>query len=191
MDEKPTQRRPPSRRRSVAWAALAAAVLALFVSAVPGSASAATRPKVTPLLDCWYTNDGNKGDDTFVFGYSSTFTTTQSLPAGGSMNYTSPTSLSSSFPSSFEPGEHHLVFSLRIPGNTLSKSPSWTLDGTTLDFSVAAQNAPTCDPSQLPALANGAAFAAGLLLVAGVVGLVVLRRVRRVQASAGAVDRAA
>jgi hypothetical protein len=186
MDEKPTPRRGAARRRRPgARTALVAAVLALLVSAVPGSASAATPPKVTPLLDCWYPNDHDHGDDTFVFGYTSTYPTTRTFEPKSSSDHTSPASMADSLPTTFEPGEHHLVLTLRIPGNVFASTPTWTLDGTTLDIASAARLAGTCSSSELPAVANGAAFVLGLLL-AGAAGFVVLRRVRSARASAGA-----
>jgi hypothetical protein len=174
------------RRRPLVWSAFVAVLAAVFISAVPGTASAATQ-KVTPLLDCYQQN--SDGSVTVVLGYSSTYTTTKTFTAGSSSNYSSPSSYNSSMPTSFAPGAHHLVLTLRLPPSVVYGNPSWTLDGTTLNYLSMAQLAGTCTPSQLPAMANGAALAVGLVVLAGV-GVLVVRLVRRNRAAVEGAPRA-
>jgi hypothetical protein len=61
----------------------------------------------------------------------------------------------------------------------VNTSTSWYLDGTTLNYMAAAYAAGTCSQAPLPAFANGAALVVAMILAA-VVGVLVVRRVRRV-----------
>jgi hypothetical protein len=172
----PPQRRARIRRRPLTWSALLAVMTAVAVSALPGTASATTvTPKVTPVLDCYSQN--SDGSTTVILGYSSTYTTTQTIPHGA-RNSTTPASYGSLMPTTFQPGTHHGVVNVRVAAADLSTSSSWNLDGKTLNYLSAAYASGICSPSQLPAFANGAAVVVGLVF-AGAIGVLVVRRVRR------------
>jgi hypothetical protein len=143
-----------------------------MVTALPGTASA-NRYNVDPLVNCYYQQ--SDGSVTVVLGYSSTYPTTQTIPVG-SRNYMTPSTYSSKLPTVFSPGTHNGVVTMRIAASDVN-STSWTLDGSTLSYWNAA-GASICTQAQLPAFANGAVLA-GVLLVAGLAGVLVVRRVRR------------
>jgi hypothetical protein len=168
--------RPPRRNRSRAWSALVAVLTAVLVSALPGTASATTvTPTITPILDCYASN--SDGSMTVILGYQSTYSTTKTI-AQGTNNYTNPASYGPQMPTVFNPGTHHGVLHVRVAPADLYGNPYWYLDGTTLDYRATAYTSGICSPSQLPAFANGAALVVGLL-VAGAIGVLVVRRVRR------------
>jgi hypothetical protein len=174
------------RRRSVRLSALFAVLAALVLSALPGTASATTTtttPKVTPILDCYAQN--SDGSWTVVLGYSSTYTGTKSI-ARGVNNYTNPASYGPQMPTQFKRGTYHGVVTVKVSQADMWANPYWYLDGTTLDYRAAAYASGICTPSQLPALANGAVLVGGLVF-AGVIGVVVVRRVRRTATGSAAV----
>lgn len=173
MVEEPStaERRRPRRLRALS---LVAAVVVVLITALPGTASA-TQYAITPLVNCYYQN----ADDsiTVVIGYASTYPTTQTIPVG-SRNHVTPSTYSAALPTVFKPGTNNGVATMRIAAADVYTT-SWTLDGSTVSY-VSAYGASTCTQAQLPAFANGAAIAAAVL-VAGVAGALVVRRVRRVR----------
>jgi hypothetical protein len=161
-------------RRRLTWPALVGAFAAVIVSASPGMASAVT-PTVTPLLDCYAQN--SDGSWTAVLGYTSTYATTRSFPIG-TTNTFNPTALNGPQPTSYLTGTRHAAFTVRVTPAQVSAGVTWTLDGHVLNYAAAAYASGICTPQQLPALGNGALMA-GVLLAAGVVGYVMIRRIRR------------
>ena len=170
---------PAERTRRPVRFALLAVLLALVVSAVSGSASAAppwARQSVVPLVDCYAQN--SDGSYTVILGYRSSYTATKAIPLGTN-NYVTPSTYTSQLPTVFAPGEQHGAAKLTISAWDMNNSnPTWYLDGTTLSYSTASATAALCSSAQLPALANGGALVV-LLLVAGAVGMLVVRRVRQ------------
>jgi hypothetical protein len=168
-----TPTRPTPWRRTLRLV-LAAVVTALAVTATPGVASAAGGT-VTPLMDC-YTREKD-GSYTLVFGYSSTNSGTKTI-SRGYYNQLSPAKYQGSQPTSFAAGTTHAAFTLRA---TLQDTYQgyWYLDGHTLTFYNAMRDADTCAASTpLPASGNGTGIAIGLV-VAGVAGTLIVRRLVR------------
>ena len=161
--------RPAGVRRPRAVALLLTLLAAVALSLVPGSASAAGT--VVPLADCYTQN--SDGTFTVVLGYRNTTTSVITIPAGPDNTFT-PSTYNSSLPTTFQPGEQHGVAKVTITQAELYNNPSWYLDGTQLGTSTSVS---ACTSSQLPMLANGAVVV-GLALLAGLVGLVVVRRQR-------------
>jgi hypothetical protein len=173
MSGRRTTRTRTPRRRQPLRLALAAVLTALAVTATPGVAAAAGGT-VTPLMDC-YTREKD-GSYTLVFGYSSTNGGTKTL--SGYYNFLSPSKYQGSQPTSFAAGTKHGAFTLRA---TLQDTYQgyWYLDGHTLTFYSAMRGADTCAASTpLPASGNGTGIAIGLV-VAGVAGTLVVRRLVR------------
>lgn len=171
--------RPTGARRPRTVAVLLAVLAAVALSLVPGSASATYR--ITPLADC-YADNGN-GTYTVVLGYKNSTSQTITIPAGDNNTF-SPSKYNSSLPTRFKPGEQHGVAKVTITQAELNSGPSWYVDGNRLSTSNAS-SATVCSASQLPMLANGAAVVL-MVLLAGAVGVVVVRRQRRVTANARA-----
>lgn len=174
-----TSPRPTGTRRPRSVAVLLAVLAAVALSLVPGSASATGR--ITPLADC-YADNGN-GTYTVVLGYRNNTNQTITIAAGPENTF-SPAKYNSSLPTTFKPGEQHGVAKVTITGAELNSGPSWYVDGTKLSTNNAGST-PQCSASQLPMLANGAAVVA-MVLLAGAVGVVVVRRQRRVTVAARA-----
>lgn len=167
-----------ARPRRLARFSLVAVLLTLFVSALPGTAFAAPprAPKAIPLADC-YAQNAN-GSYTVILGYNSTYTSTQTI-AQGTRNYATPSTYTSQLPTVFEPGEQHGAAKLVVSqADFASGNVSWYLDGTTLNYGTAAKRVSPCTSAQLPSLAHGGALAV-LLLIAGAIGVLMIRRVRR------------
>lgn len=162
------------RRRRFRTAALLAAVATVVLPVLPGTASAAP-PRVVPQVDCFYAHDD--GSVTLVLGYRSTYPTTQTIPRGRK-NFATPATYNSSLPTTFEPGTHNGVAALRVSAGHLNRGNAWQLDGTELNYRSATSGTSLCTQAQLPAFANGAALTGGLVL-AGIVGFLVVRRIRR------------
>lgn len=161
--------------RRLLRASLVGVLIAVFVGALPGIASAVPA-QVTPLVDCYVQN--SDGSYTVILGSQSTYSSTKSIPHG-SNNYFTPSTYTAQLPTVFGPGRRYGVGSLTISQSDLYTGyVSWYLDGTRLDYWTVAQSAGACSSAQLPALANGGALAA-VLLVAGAVGVVLVRRARR------------
>src|SRR5215213_8761756 len=95
-----------ARPRRLARFSLAAVLMTLLVSALPGSASAAPpwKARVVPLVDCYAQN--SDGSYTFILAYDSSYTTAQTIPRG-SNNYATPSAYTSQLPTVFQPGEQH------------------------------------------------------------------------------------
>lgn len=167
-------KRARRRPRRFVVAMLVAAVVAVPISLLPGTA-AATPARVVPLLNCYYPN--GDGSITVVLGYTSTYASTTTIPRG-SRNYTTPAAYGSQLPTTFKRGTYNGVVTVRVAGNDVNTTTSWYLDGTTLNYLAAAYAAGTCAEAPLPAFANGAALVIALILAA-VVGVLVVRRVRR------------
>ena len=160
------------RPRRLTRFALVAALMTLFVTTMPGTASAAG---VVPSVDCYAQN--SNGTFTVILGYTSSYTSTQTIPRG-TRNYATPSTYTSQLPTSFKRGENHGAAKLTISANDLYYgNVSWYLDGTTLNYWTAAQNVGICSAAQLPALSHGGGLVV-ILLVAGAVGVVVVRRAR-------------
>jgi hypothetical protein len=178
-----------TRRRLAVRFALAAIAAAVALTATPGVA-AATTGTVTPVLDCISESSG--GTYSAVLGYSNTTGRTVSIPLG-SNNVIWPSKFNGRQPTTFKPGVQHGVFTVTFSINDLWYSaPSWTLNGQTLGgryyYDVDAQ---ACPPStQMPGEGNDTGAAIGLL-AAGVVGVLLIRRVvRRANTSPAAVGSA-
>lgn len=156
----------PALRRVGARVAAGAAAAGLVVLVTPTAASAAVGT-ATPLLDCYTQN--SDGSYTAVLGYSSTYSTTQSIPLG-TRNTFSPATYNRSQPTSFQAGTHHAAFTLRVAPADIAGGVTWTLDGHTLDYAAAAYAAGVCAPgTSLPAEGNGTGWTIALV-AAGLVG---------------------
>lgn len=158
--------------------ALPVVVALAVLSLVPTQASAAppSRTSVTPLLDCVQQN--SDGSYTAVLGYSSSYSTTTTIPLGAN-NYFSPATYDGHQPTTFLTGTQHGVFAVTISNyDATYGTVYWYLDGHTLSSSGTAVSASCPMPTQLPAQGNdtGAAIA---LLVAGALGVLVVVRLRR------------
>jgi hypothetical protein len=148
-------------------------VTALAVTVTPGVASAAGGT-VTPLMDC-YTREKD-GSYTLVFGYSNPNGNTRNV--SGYYNSLSPSKFQGSQPTRFAAGTTHGAFTLRA-GLQDTYQGYWYLDGHTLTFYDAMRAADACSASTpLPASGNGTGLAVGLV-VAGVAGTLVVRRLVR------------
>jgi hypothetical protein len=156
----PPQRPARARRRPRSLAVLLAVCFAVWLSAVPGAASATT--VVTPFVDCYRVN--SDGSYSIVLGYTNTNTRTTTIPYG-TRNVAYPAKYQGAQPTQFKPGTQRGVFSVVITQADMYANPRWVLEGYTLDYTkVGSMTA--CSPSTpLPALGNGAGFA--LVLVAG------------------------
>ena len=170
---------PRARRRSATRFCLVAILVTLLVSALPGNASAAppwARQAVVPLVDCYAQN--SDGSCTVILGYRSSYSSTRTISHGVD-NYATPSTYTSQLPTVFAPGEQHGAAKVTISASDMNTgNPSWYLDGTTLNYYTASRTVGLCSSAQLPALANGGALVV-LLLVAGAVGVLVVRRVRQ------------
>ena len=163
--------RPPSRhtRRLLLRAALVAVVAVVALVAAPGAASA--RGTVVPLLDCVVAHDD--GSWTAVFGYRNTSSSPVRIPTGP-RNKVTPATVGSPQPTTFQPGTHRGAFTVTVRRGA---GPMWHLDGTNLAARLGTATA--CPSStQMPADGNGSGAVIGALL-AGLVGVVVARRVTR------------
>lgn len=164
----------PRRRRLRSWAGRAAmTVLTAGVAlvAAPTPAVAATANDVNPVLDCVAQNPD--GTWTAVLGYDNTSILTVTVSVT-SLNKIEPGRFKSLLPTIFEPGRHQGVFSVTL---RKGESATWYLGNDTL--SITADGAPACPPStQMPAEGNGVGPVVGLA-AAGVLGAVVIRRMRR------------
>jgi hypothetical protein len=147
-----------------------AALLALTVIMTPGTASAGPYD-VTPVLNCVVRN--SNGSFTAVLGYHNTTSQTQRVPVG-SMNKMSPSPAGVTLPTTFSPGRHNGVFSITLPRyNVVVWQVGWNF------LTITENAAAACPPStQMPGEGNGLGPVVGLG-VAGVLGAIVIRRVRR------------
>jgi Ca2+-binding RTX toxin-like protein len=169
------------------WAARAAVALAAgaVLASGAGTAAAAQGDGLTPFVDC-VTRHAN-GSWTAVLGYENTGRTTVTVP-GGARNKVTPDKAATAVPTTFTPGRHRGVFSV-----TVSKGAGvvWHLGDDNLK--VREDSGPACPPpTEMPADGNGTGPALALG-AAGLVGVVLFRRLRRrVEASpdaaAGAPD---
>ncbi|MGY1793136.1 hypothetical protein ACI796_04000 [Geodermatophilus sp. SYSU D00525] len=153
---------------------LAATAAAAVVALTPGVAAAAPDrsdpPDVVPLVDCVVRHAD--GTWTAVFGYDNRTGETVEIPVGPA-NQVTPAPLGEPQPTTFAPGVRHAVFTVTV-GN--GGGPMWHLGSTNL---AARKADPACPPAtQMPAEGNGAGLAIGVA-VAGGVGAVLLRRLRR------------
>lgn len=176
MNASQTHRATARPRRRLTRFALVAVLTTLFVSAMPGTASAAG---IVPMVDCYAQN--TNGTFTVILAYNSPYSNTRTIPRG-SNNYASPSTYTSQLPTVFKPGLQRGAAKLTVSQADLySGNIRWYLDGNTLDYWNAG-NIPVCTSAQLPAFANGAALVV-LLVAAGAVGGLVVRRARRVSAA--------
>jgi hypothetical protein len=161
------------RRRARGWgrsAVLGAAVAAVALLAFPGTAAAAG---VTPLVDCMIKNAD--GSYTVVMGYENTGGSAVNLKPGSPSNRLRPGHVDDVLPSRFEPGLHRGTATGTIDRGS---SIEWQLDGQVLRLTASAPPS-FCPPStEMPAEGNGTGIVVALG-AAGVVGAVVVRRVRR------------
>lgn len=151
--------------------------LALLVAAVPlgSSGMAAAAPAVTPVLECVVP----QGSRTFtaVLGYSNTSARTVTVPFGSS-NKLTPTRFDGGQPTSFLPGRHRGVFSVRVD----HPSVTWMLQGTHLRLDP---DASRCPPStEMPGDGNGT----GPVVAVGIAGVVAALLVRRMRGRLDADD---
>ncbi|WP_116449478.1 hypothetical protein [Blastococcus litoris] len=173
MNASPTTRAPARPRRRSTRFALVAVLMTLFVSALPGTASAAG---IVPMAECYAQN--SNGTFTVVLGYNSPYTTTRTISRGWN-NYATPSTYTAQLPTVFKPGLQRGAAKLTVSQSDLyAGTVSWYLDGNTLN-TWNAGSIPICTSAQLPAYANGGAIVV-LLLLAGAVGVLVVRRARRV-----------
>jgi hypothetical protein len=166
-------------RRLAVRVALAAGMVTLSLFGAPGQASAAGT--LTPLLDCIVQN--SNGTVTAVLGFSNTTGHTVNIKYGDN-NVITPSTFDRTQPTHFKAGTRHGVFSVTLTYNDFWSSPSWRLNGHTLDY-YDAGHAVTCPPgTTMPATGNGTGPALALV-AAGVVGMLFVRRdVRRARAAA-------
>jgi len=150
--------------------AAVSAVTGLTLLTFPATAVAAGPADVHPVLNC-VTQHAN-GSWTAVLGYDNT--SGSRLVIRGSDNKVTPGKYADALPTTFEPGVQNGAFSITFPkGN----GATWSLGEDNL--SIRTDAAPACPPStQMPGEGNGVGPVVGLA-VAGVLGAVVLRRVRR------------
>jgi hypothetical protein len=180
----PARPRRDARRRSIG-AALVAVAAAVLVSASPGVAAATgtstAQGTVTPLLDCLYKN--SNGTYTAVLGYDNATSTTRTI-AVGSWNQFAPSRFDGAQPTVFRPGVQHGAYAVTLTSSEYMGGPYWYLDGTFVFFGWSWVKAgAACSPRQLPASGNGTGIAV-VLVVAGVSGALLLRRVARRSAGA-------
>jgi hypothetical protein len=163
--------------RRVLRGVLPVVVALAALSLTPAEASAYTTGSVTPLLDCVTQN--SDGTFTAVVGYTSTYTQTKSIPLG-SNNSITPSKYNGKQPTSFKSGTHHGAFALTVSSyDAYYSDPTWYVDGQYLSAGWGTSLSSSCPlPTQLPAQGNdtGAGIA---LLVAGVIGVLVVVRLRR------------
>jgi hypothetical protein len=163
------------RRRAI-WAALVAVAATVLVSATPGVASATTTGSVTPILDCYTQN--SDGSWSVILGYTSTYPGKKNI-AVGSNNFTNPSSYSTQMPTQFSSGTVHAAVRVKVSYYDMTYNTYWYLDGHTLNYMAAAAASGICSPStQLPGNGNGTGIAVALV-VAGVLGALLLRRLAR------------
>ena len=160
-------------RRGRTLAALFAVFLAVLLSSGTGVASAGG--PVVPIMDCYRINAN--GTYTVVFGYTSSATSTRSIPRG-TQNMLSPSKFQGSQPTVFKPGTQRGVFSLVITQADLYGNAYWYLDGNTLNYWNVG-TATECSPSTpLPAIGNGTGLAVALI-GGGAFGVWFVRRLIR------------
>ena len=164
------QRAVRARRRPRSLAVILAVCFAVWLSAVPGAASAT--PVITPFVDCYRVN--TDGSYTIVLGYTKTTSGTTNIPLG-TRNTAYPAKFHGLQPTQYKAGTQRGVFSVKITQADMYSNPRWVLDGYVLDYTkVSAMTA--CSPSTpLPALGNGAAVAL-VLVAAGAFGVFWMRR---------------
>jgi hypothetical protein len=154
-------------------------VLAAFALS-PGQATAATiytpTNAVHPVLEC--VSRAADGSWTAVIGYTNT-SVTKTIPLG-SWNSITPTRYDGRQPTLYKSGTQHGALSLKIAAYDYTYgSTSWMLDGNMLFIGATFDaGVPTCTIVQMPAQGNDAG-AALVLVVAGIVGALVVVRVRR------------
>lgn len=168
------------RRRGPVLRGLLTAVAVVSVSALSTGVAVAAPPgsnTVTPLLDC--TTQNSDGSYTAVLGYSNTTGATATIPFGP-LNVITPTTYDGVQPTTFLGGTQHGVFALNVSAyDAANSNVTWQLDGHTLSWTNKDTLSSSCPtPTQLPAEGNdtGAAVA---LVVAGMIGVIVLVRIRR------------
>ena len=167
MSGRRTPAHPRTPRRRLAGVCAAAVLSLVALLAAPGVATGATT--LIPVLNCIQAGSGSSY--TAVLGYTNPTRTTYVLY--GSPNRISPSSYDGDQPHRFDPGTHNAVFSLPISSGTVT----WTLQGTTLTISKNAAKACPGD-TQMPADGNGTGIVVALA-VAGALGVLVVRRLRR------------
>jgi hypothetical protein len=146
--------------------------------AAPGTASAASGDgSVTPLVDCLGQN--KDGTYTAVLGYTNSARTAETIPVG-TWNKISHSKYDGPQPTTLQAGTKHGAYTVTMTKSEYSGGPSWFLDGKFAFFGSAwATGVPACPTStQLPEDGNGTGPAIALV-VAGVIGAVVVHRVRR------------
>ncbi len=157
-------------------AALVAVVAVVGLFALPGTASAAD--EVIPVLNC--TKPAAGGGFTAVVGYGNPTGQDGTIPYG-KQNRIVAGQYDGVQPTVFQAGRHDGAFTVTIT----TSSATWTLGRTLL--LVKPSEAPACPPStELPEEGNGTGPVIALL-AAGLVGVVVVQRVRR-RAPAGRGD---
>jgi hypothetical protein len=171
-------------KRLAVRAVLGAAAAGLVMVATPGSASATTTGigtvptnTITPILEC--ITKGTDGSLTALLGYTNASKSTQTLKVG-TLNQLAPSRANGSQPTSFQPGTHHGVFSVKLSKSEYMGGDYWYVDGNFAYFGWAwTQNGPFCSAAtELPATGNGTGIAIALL-VAGAVGVLVVHGVVR------------
>jgi hypothetical protein len=166
----PPQRPARVRRRPRSLAVLLAVCFAVWLSAVPGVASAT--PTVTPFVDCYRMNPD--GSLIVVLGYTNTADKTTTIPYG-TRNAGYPAKYQGTQPTQFKAGTQRGVFSVTITRADMNANPRWVLEGYTLDYTKVTSWT-ECSPSTpLPALGNGVGIAL-VLVGGGAIGVWFVRR---------------
>ena len=161
--------------------AVLAAALLLLVSPAPAGAATGvgTVPSgtVTPSTECVQKN--SNGTYTALLGYSSSAATAVTI-AKGQLNQLAPTRLDGAQPTTFQPGAHRGAFSVTLTSSEYTNGAYWYVDGGFAYFDLArTRQGPFCPAgTALPATGNGTGVAAALVL-AGAIGVLLVRRVRR------------
>jgi hypothetical protein len=104
----------------------------------------------TPVVDCVVLNT-QTGMYTAYFGYTGTYSSSATIPAGTSNYVDSTAVLRGAVPTSFPPNSQHMLFSLTF---TSTLTPGWHLNGATATASSAA--ASSCQVPVATQLANTA-----------------------------------
>jgi hypothetical protein len=169
------RRRPRARRGPLRCRLALVLLLATAGTIAPAGVAAAADATVLPVLSCVVPQ--SSGGFTAVLGYSNSSGSSVRIPLGAKNKFT-PTRYDGNQPTTFLPGVHQGVFSVRVT----HPSAKWMLGSTKLFLDDAA--APRCPPStEMPEEGNGTGPAVALL-AGGALGVVLLRRLRRRLASA-------
>jgi hypothetical protein len=148
-----------SARVRLAFGALAALAAVFGPAAAAIASEPETAPALAPLVDCVADAplDGTTTiTRTIVFGYRNTTDATIVSPAGSAENIVSKGAADRGQPSSFDPGEHHGVWTLTV--DRASDPATWTIGGASAAVSA---ETPACTAATSVALSAPAEARAG------------------------------